>query len=460
VARNLVNTSKAREMALDWQTEDSNFVARSKGTVIGHRTGAGKTLMTILAWDQWDVGRTLILGTRSSMATWRKLLMYWADTPLIILRGKDDPGWKEYQNQKHTGVWGMTFATFRLFMQSWATPKDLPQPEVVIADELHRILRSRKTVFYDQLLRTHPEAFVGLSATWASRGPQDLWPVLHYCNRKTFSSFWRFVETWCYVENGTFGKEIFGVRNVENLRAMLRQQYYVARPITGFKGIRREIIELDPTPKQQKWIDDLERDMIAEMEGITVIAQNSLVKLLRVRQVCVSPRLLDSTVQEYGAGINYIVEQVSDDPHTVIFTFFAGALPVIRQALIDDGYNPDNIFLLQGGCDEDEIDRVITAWKETRGIVLCTITFAQSFSLDTSPTAYFLGFDWDPNNNLQAEGRLERLDSNREEAVLCRYIVLRGTPEEYVKEIANGKQIDVSKFLLNYKQVKLGVIQL
>jgi len=456
VAKNLVDFSagRLRLQNFDWQVEDSAFIARSRGCVVGHRTGAGKTLMTLGAWDSWNtVSKTLILGTRSSMSTWRKQLRRWADTPIMLLQGASDPDWKSYADKNSVGVWGCTFATFRDHMSKvYPAPKKPPQPHLVVIDELHRILRNRNTQFFTQLRRLQPSYAVGLSATWASRGPQDIWPFLYFVNRHTFPSFWRFVETWCYVEEGTFGKEIYGVKNVANLRTLLRSRYYVSRSVPVLPTAR-EVIELEPTDAQKKWYDQLDNDMLAVIDGQMVITPNSLAKLTRLRQLSITPKLLNPNA-EYGAAIEYILDQVSDDPHTVIFTPFAAAIPYLIEALVKDKYPPEKIFTLQGGDKEDKIDQVEADWKATRGICICSITFANSYRLDTSLTAYFWGFDWDPNNNLQAEGRLRSIESTIGVGVLCRYIALRGTTDHVVKDVVNGKIVTTDAFLHNYKELR------
>src|SRR5258705_8819611 len=118
--------------------------------------------------------------------------------------------------------------------------------------------------------------------------------------------------------------------------------------------------------------------MILEMEGVTVVTPNSLAKLTRLLQLSISPKILDPSEKEYGPVVTYIVEQVSDDPHTIIYTPYREAIEVFKEALIKDGYPPENIFTLQGGNDEDDIDIVEANWKTSRGVLLCTITFAQS----------------------------------------------------------------------------------
>lgn len=446
-ARNLINTERIWEQALPAQLEDAAFVARNDSAVLGHRTGAGKTLMAILAWDSWPVRRTIIMGTQGSIYTWRRLLPYWTDTKPTILVGAGDPDWDDFFTD-NPGVWLTTFASFRARFAAERRWK-LPLVDLVINDELHRILRNRKTRYFEQLRRLKTSHFIGMSATWASRGPQDLWPALHYMSRKTFSSYWKFVTTWCWVDDTSFGKEIYGVRNPERLKEMMRSQYYVARPIEGFPGTRREVVDLDPSKKQRKWYQELDSDMVLEMEGVTVVTPNAISKLTRLRQLCCSPRILDPEA-EVGPGIDYILEGISDDPHTVVFSLFSATLDIIRDELIKSGYPEDSIFILRGGCGADEIERVENEWKRTKGVCLCTITFAQSFALDTGLVSYFLGWSWDPNDNIQAEGRLRRMDSVLRTDVLCKYILINGTCDDDVKEVVNGKYYSTSQFLIDH----------
>src|SRR5256885_1353077 len=123
-APNLVDPTKALMEILPWQLEDARFVSTWTGGVLGHRTGAGKTLMAIVAWAlRPEIKRTLILGTRSSISTWRKNLLEWANTPVCILTGRRDEGWLSYETLPE-GVWVCTFATFRDYMESYQGTRD------------------------------------------------------------------------------------------------------------------------------------------------------------------------------------------------------------------------------------------------------------------------------------------------------------------------------------------------
>jgi hypothetical protein len=148
---------------------------------------------------------------------------------------------------------------------------------------------------------------------------------------------------------------------------------------------------------------------------------------------------------DYGAQIEYLCECLEEDSHTVIFTAFAMAQPFIVQALTEKGFK--NIYTLRGGTDEDVVIQRVVEFKATRGIMICTIAFAQSFRLDTVKVAYIAGFSWDPSENYQAEGRLRDLNSDLPEGVLVKYLVTQGTVEDRVRDVVNGKVYTIHRFL-------------
>lgn len=352
-----------------------------------------------------------------------------------------------------------TYNTYFYLMKGLAKGK--PRVDLLVNDELHRMMRKRNKI-WESIKRMDFDHYLGLSATWASRGPQDLFPVLNLVNHQTFSSYWRFVNTWCHVEKSSFGTEIFGVKNEANLRKMLWERYYKSRtwPEVGNqfrKGVNNSdepVIrraEIVPMGKQQtKLINELDREMMVMLGKEMVITPNSLSLLTRKLQMAVSPKILLPSA-EYGGPIDWLVDKISDDPHAVIFSPFKQGLQVMKQALIDDKYPENRIFLLQGGTKPDDCNKIIDLWKKSRGIMLCTIAFAQSFPLDTTNNAYALGFLWDPNDNYQAEGRLRRFDSVLQVPCNMTYIVPENSDYNQVLEVLSGKVMSTRGYLRSKK---------
>jgi hypothetical protein len=201
--------------------------------------------------------------------------------------------------------------------------------------------------------------------------------------------------------------------------------------------------------QQHEILNQLQADMIVELGEKMIVTPNALALLTRCLQIAVSPRLLFPEA-DLGGPIEWLRDRVAEDPHTVIFCPFKAGLSVMEDALIRDNYPPKEIFELKGGTSPEDINERVAAWKACRGVMLCTIDFAQSFDLDTTDTAYMLGFDWDPNDNYQAEGRLRRLDSALKSPCLVRYIVPQRSDYELVEAVVDGKLINTQSFLKGY----------
>lgn len=445
----------AWDVAKPFQKEDAEFAAKNNSVVLGHKTGLGKTFIAQLAWSRWpNANKALIRGTLSSMATWSKLLRRWSGVQPVFMQGKDDPSWKQFLAVKE-GVYMCTYSTYFWLMK---TTQGKPRIDLLIDDELHRIMRTRNET-WKASKRLDFDHYLGLSATWASRGPQDLFPILNLVNHRTFSGYWRFVETWCYVDReGDFGTQIYGVRNEDNLRKLLWSRYYVSRTWkevgnqfrTGVNNSDEPVIrraERIPMGKQQiKLIRDLDRDMIVSLGDDLIVTPNSLALLTRKLQMAISPKILLPDA-EFGGPIDWLIDKIADDPHAVVFCPFREGLEVIKQALIKDKRSEQDIFMLRGGIHPDEINKIVDLWKKRRGVCLVTTAFAQSFDLDTTDNAYSLGFSWDPNENEQAEGRLRRLDSILQTPCNMTYIIPEFSDYEQVLGVLDGKVMSTRGYL-------------
>ena len=446
----------AIDAAAPFQREDAAFISQRKRAVLGHKTGLGKTFISLLAWSQWpDVRRVLIVGTSASIATWRRIIKQWGGADVTIMQGAGDPGWTGVLNKHQSGIWLCTYATFRILMGN--TPNRV-SIDLMVTDELHKALRNRTTT-WKCLNRVDSTYYIGATATWASKGPQDLYPVLHYIDKRLFSSYWRFVETWCFTADASFGKEIIGVRNADKLKALLQSKYYRTRTWkeVGVQFLSKELstepiirrIEYIPmSPEHANIYHGMADKMEAHCGKEFVLAQNSLDRLTKSLQLALSPALLFKTGPA-GSAVEWLVDRILELDSVVVFIPFKELTQIIAKRLREERYERQ-MYTLYGGISPDDCDATIEAWRKTKGVVFCTISYAQSFALDVADYAYFLGFDWDPNNNIQAEGRLRRFDSDFTVPCLATYIVVENTDYHKVQEVVNGKVKAVQQVLAGY----------
>ncbi|KKL28469.1 hypothetical protein LCGC14_2374850, partial [marine sediment metagenome] len=320
--------------------------------------------------------------------------------------------------------------------------------DMIILDEPHTWLRNRKTVSFKFMRTFRSKYLIIMTGTPASKGAQDLWPMLHLLNRKVFSSYWRFVNTFCYVDDTQWGKDVYGTRNKEALKDLLAR--YMIRRLKAevFPEMPPKLVDTIPitmSTTQHLFHDQLRDDLLGMLGDHLVMTPNTLTCVLRLRQVLVCPKLLNPEM-DYGAGIEYLQQVTSemdpDDRHFVVFTPFKAALTFIGEALNDVG---GKVGYLYGGMSTGDLDRSIRTFEEERGIMLCVIKYAESFSLASCSLAYFLGAEWDYTEDEQAEDRTHRAETK--ETVNIHYLQYRNSAEERVMEVLATGHGNVSQFL-------------
>lgn len=445
---------------LPYQEEDLVFMHRRMmhpgRSILTHKTGLGKTFIALAGMVHRGDARVLVVGTPKALAVWLTEVPRWTGiTPTLITKKTKnrEAVWAEACHAQ-SGIYLINYEmVLRLVGKIPGRQKVIRGSMIpwdfLVLDEAHKKIRGHRTQTF-QALQCFPCRHINiLSATLASRGPQDLWASLNLIDPKFFSSYWAFVNTHCHVFPGEFGQEIGGVKDAPSLKKLL-QKFAIARgnEVRTQMPPIRQVIELEMDDAQKTAYFTLLDEMLLELDsGGAIVVPGVLARNNKLRQLALCPRMLDESLP-LGAGIDYILEEIEEDPHTVIFAPQKAILEVLRSELTNAGYN---CYVLQGGMKPEDVNKTIAQWKSTRGVCLCTIASAESFALDTVNVAYFLGAEYDPTLNIQAEGRLQRIDSaERPLGITIRYIIIKDTVEENVKDIINGKVANVSKFFDTY----------
>ena len=420
-----------------------------KRAILPLTRGSGKTRIAYTAADEllnrlsnWEPSPTPILITcsKSSLLTWESEAVKWfpGKYTTVFIKGNKAARmqlWQEIAN------YDFIICTHEILRRDI---KEVPAYWFgIIVDEAHR-LRNRNALKFKAFKKLKSDFLFFVTGTPVRKGPQDLWTMLNRINNKVFSSYWRFVNSWCLIADDGFGKEFLGPKNVKNLREMLSR--YVVRVDSSIiekelpDKIRQPLL-VEMSPKQAKLYQVLVDESIAELDSADgiMLAPTTLAMITRLRQLLISPRLWSVNIKEYGGGLDTIVDHMEEqeESHVTIFTIAAKALPIIEECLRAKGY--ENIFILKGGTEPEEVKRIKEEFAATRGIILCTIGFAESFDLETCSTGYMLGPDWNPDTNEQAEDRLRRLSSEAAHINIY-YIVYKGTIDDRVYNILNDKK--------------------
>ena len=215
----------------------------------------------------------------------------------------------------------------------------------------------------------------------------------------------------------------------------------------------RQAIPIFMEPAQQKLYDQLIKDMYFEYGDTFVATPNALARTMRVRQLLATPQIFGIPV--IGGALRMLhdiaMEEISLSRPIAVFTPFTDAIPYIK--LILEGLYKDNIWVLQGGMQANKIQEVVDGFqscKSTVKAIICSIKSGVSQTITDAKTAIFVGYEWGPYDNDQAESRLYRLGQH--DNVRCLYLLHQDCPpEQHMIDILNSKQQAIS-FVLSPKE--------
>jgi len=443
-----------------FQEEEIQRVSSRKRCGVIWHMGLGKTMCAATVGGRAHLRRWLVIAPTNAFSVWRDKAAPWiklawpeSHTHVYLLTGGPDErefAWKlpidPNPNNVHIFV-----ITVDSFLNDWTRRikakipgktkaqtllelkprKDFVFPQIVIFDEARR-MRNRKSQAFKITEKFtqyyNVPYFLPMTGTPGNQ-PQHFYAMLSIIAPKVFTSFWRFVSTFHYVYDTPFGKEIGQIKNTESWHKLLNQYCSVVRE--DDPGINDQLPALQRLPldihlddDQQKAYRALERDMLYVDADDVIVAQNILALTTRLRQILVCPKILGANLG-VGRAIKDFAETVDpEDPgHYVVFTPFVAAMPHFQAYLESEGL--ENVFSLNGGATPSERDSILSVYssagQKKASIMLCSLLYAQAFSLEPATKCFFIGFDWDPDNNRQAEARLRRLTSDVGAAITAYY---------------------------------------
>lgn len=413
------------------------------------KQGTGKTVCVVKA--MYDTSRrcVLIICPSNAIHVWETHIKEWYEG-LDAACGKDTSynihmvRWKFNDANKRR----VTFASFDrgadvniYITTAGAFLRDfdilaIHSFDCIIVDEAKRLgLTNRKSKFYERLkpfCRDLPKegCFWPLTGT-PGHTPDVFWPIFNLFDPKTFSSFWKFMESYCYMIKNPWGQtEILGLKKEAQegwYRLLHAKTSALTKEELGHQETQRQLLYVEMDPSQERLYKQFQYEMYAEVGEDIILAQTAMTQTIRYRQILICPKIIDPEAT-YGAAFSDFLEQLEADPHVVLFTPYTKAIPHFVQGLREAGYS--NVITLSGeeGLLPDELRSRLELFRSTKGICICSILFATAFSLEPAQACYFIGYDYDPDNNEQAEERLNRLTTPH--LVNAYYYCYSGTYDE------------------------------
>jgi len=452
----------------DYQLAGAQKLVANKRMILADTMGLGKTATALKALEDIE-GRVLIVcGLKAAVEVWRDEIGKWTDSKAITAYGGNKPrriasiqrflkSDAKYliTNAAHLEQMSKLAATHKF---AWAAQVFDEYHLTGLTNPKNRAQAGKGTKFFETARYNVKAPYLFfISGTPLSAGPQDLWPVLYLIDRKKFRSFWKYAYEHCIVKEEFFGKKIEGTpRDPRAFRRFLRP-YMVRRTKKAvapeLPAKQRGMLSVEMSERQRALYQEITEEMIAELDnGDLVVTPNAITKLLRLRQVLVSPQLLGDS--DVGGALPALAEflelELAAGNPVAVFTPFRGAVDLVRQHCVPKG---TAVFTVVGGMKEGEAQGVARSYEEHKGpkLLVGTIKSALAYSIPSVAAEYFLGYEWSYNENAQAEDRGDRI--TRVGSLRVNYLKHAGTVDAKVLRAVATKR-RVSSLILRSQDLR------
>lgn len=336
--------------------------------------------------------------------------------------------------------------------------------DFVWLDEAHRI-KNKDTRWTANLKKIQsPQRHISTGTGIINR-PSELWSLLNFLNRKTYSSFNRFKEYFSLIDiwDG-YGKEI-GI-NPDHKEEL--------RDIVFSVGVRRTLDEVMPhikkpifvkydvdlNPIQRKMYDEIKAQLRTyDKKNNPIDMPNILSMLTRLRQVTVAtPEVAEDyfdeklgkrvtriklvepsskldTVMEIIEGLEW--DEESKQP-LVVFSCFKDPLELLKKRLDDAGIS--YLHMEQQDNDQERYRKWAVEFPKMQyRVFLATLQLGgESINLTPARHVVFLDRSWSPKDNSQGIGRVRRPGQAGEPVVIN--INAKRTTDQRIENVNIQKQ--------------------
>jgi SNF2 family DNA or RNA helicase len=291
--------------------------------------GLGKTIQTVgflkLLQDLPDTGVRgpfLIVAPLSLVGQWQSEMATWApDLNVLLYHGSADArsflAKQEFYltdqfvpkatatkfRKQNLTKFHVLITTYEVILKDIDVFKNI-QWKTLIVDEAHR-LKNSKAKLFEELLSVPRDHCVLLTGTPLANATEELWALLHFCNKKLFPSKEGFLEKFGQLTDASQVSELHSVLKPYLLRRVKEDVEKSLPPK------EETIFEVSLTPTQKKYYKAIfERNTIFLFKGTKPSNAPSLMNvMMELRKCCNHPYLVRGAEERILAEA---AEQVED----------------------------------------------------------------------------------------------------------------------------------------------------
>lgn len=438
-----------------------SFLVSAKRAILADDRGLGKTVQALTALYETNAFPALIVCQATCRLTpWRDEIRKWMgeDYSIAVIGGSN-------QNRQdrlalfaqNADITVINYESTRIHEEelqarTWGT---------LIVDESH-LMKNPDALQTKRILGVarRCEHVYLVTGTPILNRAQEIWTSLMAIDPRTFdpeSGYWSFIRRHFEIVPDRFGVKIGGLLNPVAFRKFmepyfLRREKWEVTPEMPSKTVQRVMVEMDSRQRE------MYREMAAEWlvtlaDGGIITVPIILAKMTRLRQIAVSPRLLDRDAP-VGPKIEAVLDLLdSTEDKVVIFSQFKTALD-----LVEEGLEPGTYVRIDGDVPMDDRPDLINRFQtdpDCRAFLGTIQASGLGITLHAAATAIFMDKAWSPGVNDQAQDRLHRIGQTRPVTIL--EISAENSIDDWMEELLADKREIFDAVFGNQRPAETGI---
>ena len=332
-------------MLRSYQLEDLNFLKDKHRCALFNEPRTGKT-PTAISWLKIrNCSNCLVICPASAIPGWQHELANWYNDLIVYTcigtRLQKDKVITNFVTDIRPKALIISYDSLKTTKNREGFVDILIKAHIegAAVDEAHRV-RGRTTATAKAVFRLtrHIPNVIAMTGTPAFGKPEDLYSILHMLFPTQYTSYWNWVDEWCTVKEGFNPREMKTFRIVEGIKKSKEKDLVTI--LNTFSTIRKRKdvmpwlpdvtklqVKLPLTKKQTFCLTELDKWFKVE----DVVTQGVLDRLIRYRQICDSPELLDLDVK--SPKTDWIKQYLKDYPEesVLVFSSFTEYLKLLQR---------------------------------------------------------------------------------------------------------------------------------
>lgn len=417
-----------------FQISGIEFLSTNKNSLLSDEVGLGKTLQAISTTLHLNCKKILVVCPASVKRQWQREISKFTNKTSVVIEGS----LKQREQQYKTDCM-FYIVNYELVM------KDLPfinlrTWDMVIGDEISRI-KNFKSKTKSAIMQVKTNFKIGISATPLENEIQELHSIMSWINPDVLGTYWNFINEYCYFCSNPYGGyQITGIKDAKKLHEILNSVMIRRKKTdvyTQLPNIIHNEYYVPLTTTQQKMYKEINNNImnLVQKEQYT---ENMLNQIMYMRELCNSPRLLNSELLDNGKipEIIEIIKQFSPEHKIVLFSQWTKFLDLIAEELSKENIN---FVSIRGDISQEQREENIIKFNNNPEIKLLLSSDAGNMGLNLQVADVLIHSDllWNPQRMIQREGRVHRIGQKNVVNVIT--ILTEGTIEEKVYALLKSK---------------------